>query len=318
MKKIIPILVIILFISCGKKIHNQVINNNSYSTVGNNDIRKIKISGVVSDESKLPLPGANISIKGTTLGIQTDVDGNYTILAKNGDVLIFSFIGLEDKEVLVNDIQIINIKLSCSKINKLSPQIITKKPIIYLYPTQKTDVSIKLDFKGKMETTFPKYESNWDLTAYPEGKIFDKKTNRYYNSLFWDGVSNFPKDHFNYKDGFIVLKKDLTSFLIEKLEFIGLSNPETNDFIQFWLPILEKNEINFIHFWINDDYNGICKSQITPKPDSEIRLFMDFYNLENPIEIQTQKLISIDRKGFTYIEWGGTDVTEKMQNLKTP
>lgn len=74
-----------------------------------------------------------------------------------------------------------------------------------------------------------------------------------------------------------------------------------NKFIQFWLPILEKNEINFIHFWINDDYNGICKSQITPKPDSEIRLFMDFYNLENPIEIQMQKLIPIDTNGFTYI-----------------
>lgn len=316
MKKLILILVTIVFISCGKKTYNQVINANCYSTERNNDIREIKVSGVVSDETG-PLPSANISIKGTTLGIQTDADGNYTILVKKGDILLFSFIGFEDKEILINDVRLINIKLSCSKINELSP-VITKKPIIYLYPTQKTDVSIKLDFKGKIETTFPKYESNWDLTAYPEGRIFDKKTNRYYNSLFWDGVTNFPKDHFNYEDGFIVSKKDLTSFLIEKLEFIGLSNSETNDFIQFWLPILQKNDTNFIHFWINDDYNGICKSQITPKPDSEIRLFMDFYNLEHFIEIQTQKLISIERKGFTYIEWGGTDVSEKMQNLKTP
>lgn len=61
-------------------------------------IRETIISGTVSDKSG-PLPGANVIIKGTTNGVQTDLDGKFTIKVKAGDVLVFSFIGLEDKEV---------------------------------------------------------------------------------------------------------------------------------------------------------------------------------------------------------------------------
>ncbi|MES2748401.1 MAG: carboxypeptidase-like regulatory domain-containing protein [Bacteroidota bacterium] len=63
-----------------------------------NSIRKTEISGTVSDSSG-PLPGANVVIKGTTTGVQTDLDGKFIIKVKAGDVLVFSFIGLEDKEV---------------------------------------------------------------------------------------------------------------------------------------------------------------------------------------------------------------------------
>lgn len=61
-------------------------------------IRETIISGTVSDNSG-PLPGANVIIKGTTNGVQTDLDGKFTIKVKAGDVLVFSFIGLEAKEV---------------------------------------------------------------------------------------------------------------------------------------------------------------------------------------------------------------------------
>ncbi len=63
-----------------------------------NFIRETEISGTVSDSSG-PLPGANVIIKGTKNGVQTDLDGKFTIKVKAGDELVFSFIGLEDKEV---------------------------------------------------------------------------------------------------------------------------------------------------------------------------------------------------------------------------
>ena len=190
-----------------------------------------------------------------------------------------------------------------------------KKPVIYLYPTQKQDISIGIDFKGKLLTTFPKYDNNWSVTAYPDGRIFNAKTNRYYNSLFWDGTQNFPKKHYQYKSGFVVSKNDLTDFLIEKLEYLGLNNFETNDFVQYWLPILEKNETNFIHFYVNDDYDVISKNNISPKPDTSIRIFMEFYGLDKSIEISEQNLSKTERKGFTIVEWGGSDVSEVLKEL---
>ncbi|QED38854.1 SusC/RagA family TonB-linked outer membrane protein [Antarcticibacterium arcticum] len=53
------------------------------------------ITGTVTDDSGLPLPGVNIIIEGTTTGVQTDFDGNYTIQAQQGNVLVFTFVGLE-------------------------------------------------------------------------------------------------------------------------------------------------------------------------------------------------------------------------------
>ncbi|WP_417197335.1 SusC/RagA family TonB-linked outer membrane protein [Bizionia sp.] len=59
------------------------------------------ISGTISDENGLPLPGVNIIVKGTTTGTQSDFDGNYSINASSGDVLSYSFIGYTTKEMTV-------------------------------------------------------------------------------------------------------------------------------------------------------------------------------------------------------------------------
>jgi hypothetical protein len=97
---------------------------------------------------------------------------------------------------------------------------------------------------------------------------------------------------------------------------LGLNTTETNEFLQFWLPILENNEINFIHFYVNNDYEVISKNNIFPVPDTSIRIFMEFYNLDNPIEIIPQNLEKTERKGFTIVEWGGSDVSEQIKLLK--
>ncbi|MAB39853.1 MAG: hypothetical protein CL528_06080 [Aequorivita sp.] len=60
--------------------------------------------GVVSDDTALPLPGANVIIKGTSKGTQTDFDGNYSIETKPGDVLVFSYVGFETKEITVSNV----------------------------------------------------------------------------------------------------------------------------------------------------------------------------------------------------------------------
>lgn len=59
------------------------------------------VTGTLTDDSGLPLPGVNVIIKGTSKGTQTDFDGNYTINCDVGDVLVFNFVGMKSKEVTV-------------------------------------------------------------------------------------------------------------------------------------------------------------------------------------------------------------------------
>ena len=56
------------------------------------------LSGTVTDESGLPLPGVNIIVKGTTRGTQTDFDGNYSISVFKDELLVFSYLGYETIE----------------------------------------------------------------------------------------------------------------------------------------------------------------------------------------------------------------------------
>ncbi len=69
------------------------------------------ITGVVSDQNGEPLPGASIVIKGTTTGSTASIDGAYSIYAEKGDVLIFSYVGMNSLEVKVMEATVINATL---------------------------------------------------------------------------------------------------------------------------------------------------------------------------------------------------------------
>ncbi len=69
------------------------------------------ISGTVTDNSGLPLPGVNVVVKNTTNGTQTDFDGNYTITANRGAVISFSYVGFSTREVVVGDNNNISVQL---------------------------------------------------------------------------------------------------------------------------------------------------------------------------------------------------------------
>ncbi|MRT93243.1 SusC/RagA family TonB-linked outer membrane protein [Ancylomarina sp. 16SWW S1-10-2] len=81
--------------------------------VDTNQEKEKIIKGKVVDESKLPLPGVSVVVKGTTHGVTTDFDGNYTISVSDHDtVLIFSFIGMISQEyVLKSGDNLVNVTL---------------------------------------------------------------------------------------------------------------------------------------------------------------------------------------------------------------
>ncbi|WGH75935.1 von Willebrand factor type A domain-containing protein [Tenacibaculum tangerinum] len=68
------------------------------------------IKGIVSDESD-PLPGVTIMVKGTTNGTETDFDGKYSIKAKKGDILVFSYVGMKTVQKNVEDSSVINVSM---------------------------------------------------------------------------------------------------------------------------------------------------------------------------------------------------------------
>tara|TARA_R110002051_G_scaffold100879_3_gene171331 strand:- start:16845 stop:19874 length:3030 start_codon:yes stop_codon:yes gene_type:complete len=71
--------------------------------------QKKTITGNVTDDAGMPLPGVNVLLKGTTTGTQTDFDGNYSISAATGDVLVFSFLGQKTVQKTVDAATVINV-----------------------------------------------------------------------------------------------------------------------------------------------------------------------------------------------------------------
>jgi len=69
------------------------------------------ISGNVSDEEGVPLPGVNVVIKGTDTGTSTDFDGNYSISVSDSDVITFSYVGFMDQEIEVANAESFDISL---------------------------------------------------------------------------------------------------------------------------------------------------------------------------------------------------------------
>ena len=69
------------------------------------------ISGTVSDNNGLPLPGATVIIQGTSSGVTTDFDGKYSISASQGDVLVFSYVGYANQPQVVGTSSTINVSM---------------------------------------------------------------------------------------------------------------------------------------------------------------------------------------------------------------
>ena len=70
-----------------------------------------QISGTVTDENGVPLPGATVLVQGTSNGVSTDFDGNYSISASQGDTLVFSFVGYSSQSVVVGSSSTVNVSL---------------------------------------------------------------------------------------------------------------------------------------------------------------------------------------------------------------
>lgn len=180
----------------------------------------------------------------------------------------------------------------------------TGKPVIYLYPEKETEVSVNLNFDGKLTYTYPALGSGWNVIAKPDGTLTNLADGSTHYYLFWEGTAR-PK--WTYEKGFVVKGSETENFLRENLAKMGLTPREYNDFITYWVPKMQGNKYNLISF-SGAEYSEIAKLTVNPKPDSVIRIHMMWKALDEPIEIEPQVLPTYERKGFTLVEWGGTEL----------
>lgn len=177
------------------------------------------------------------------------------------------------------------------------------KPVIYLYPEKEEHLKVELDFDGEITSTYPKYNNGWEITAYPDGTLVDN-SGRESNYLFWEGTTDTT---FDFSKGFCVKGEDTLEFLEEALTKLGLTDKEQADFISYWLPKMEHNNYNIISFQ-DECYTNIAKLTTTTDIDTEIRVYMAWKPSDIKIDIEEQELMHTERKGFTIVEWGGSEV----------
>lgn len=179
------------------------------------------------------------------------------------------------------------------------------EPLIYLYPEKQTDVQIKLSDVINLTESEPRYNNGWMVTAYPDGKIYDKGAKRHYPYLYWEGsapVSSLPISVA------VVSQQELHNYFEKELSRLGLSSKERNDFENYWEPGLNDSPYYQISFYDASELNKIAPLNINPQPTTLIRVLMVYERLNRKIDAPHSVEMSYQtpiRKGFTVVEWGG-------------
>ena len=243
---------------------------------------------------KVDLP---VSVKkwGETVHIVTDQADEWCV----GDEISVRFSTYEQPHDSARPIRIIA--------DKVEPLVLYDKPIIYLYPEVSTVCSVKLTLKGELTCTYPDHGTDgWQgFTANPDGTLIFPDGREYY-ALYWEGVQNTEWD---LSRGWCVRGEDTAEFLEWALEAQGLNRREANEFIIYWLPLMQDNPYNVISFQ-TEAYTDSAILDVEPAPDSLLRVFMTYYPTETEVDIEPQTLRGFVRRGFTVVEWGGSQVSK--------
>ena len=185
-------------------------------------------------------------------------DGDCTLDMKIFEIPIDKFITDKDKYTVTIDHQYTD---DCDY-DELDMTV--KKPVLYLYPEEDMMVNVTFDNKDKLLSTYPKYKNEWNVFAKKDGTLIDENGRKYY-ALYWD--ENIKHEE-KFKTGFYVKSKDSIKFLEEKLFEMGFTDREANEFIMYWLPIMEQGGDNLVHFHFTEDRQKQNKINIEPEVDS--------------------------------------------------
>lgn len=185
---------------------------------------------------------------------------------------------------------------------------VMRKPVIYLYPQETTEISVKVNPAGTFTFTYPPIEKGWNFTCDPDGTIKDGKDEFRY--LFWESEQDISAELIDRKSGIILPGSEAVRYLENQLQQFGLNSVERTDFISYWGPILQTKSNLYIYLLFNEVCDAFASLEIAPKPTQIQRFYViwaavpDDYNPS----LEPQEVPKMQRDGFTVLEWGGAEV----------
>lgn len=252
----------------------------------------------------------------------TDDNGNFSLTVSSKDTAIFfyheSYVEIICWKYDFTGGHHVIMDFICSEKLPDGMIYIEEKPVIYAYSDERLTAKLELSNSEEFTFTYPEYHDGWEIEIGPSIKGV-KVEGVDFPYLFWEGQK---KDiDFSSKEGIVegfYLKTDTAvDFIQNSLIALGFNQTESTDFITYWAPRIQKHDYSSIQFLVDDQYDlEIGELKVDPVPNAKRRVYLLFEgdNVGKPkMNIEPQKLISFERKGFTILEWGGTELTNKLK-----
>ncbi len=262
------------------------------------------LTGVVTDDYGELVSGAVITLDDSDYKATTDKDGRYVITDIEPGVYDVTCMSLVFDFDLLSNVEIWKGETTELNLNPYSKDYedVVRKPNIYLYPEETTDVSVNLNFPtgGGVTVSEPMYVDGWYVTASPEGWLTTPE-GRGYGYLFFEAD---PPDEWQRMSGWLIDGEDLAGFFDENLRAYGFNDREVGDFIEYWEPRLTANQYA-VFPQLNEEIEPLIGLDVYPEPDSVLRLY--YYLVADPILgglLGEPEIPTFEREGFTVVEWG--------------
>ena len=185
--------------------------------------------------------------------------------------------------------------------NAMPNNVEAKKPNIYLYPTEETEVSVRFAYPNLVTKSEPEYGNGWTVTAQPDGMLCtaDGEKQGY---LFYE--SNTLASFFQTDEGFVVRADEREEIYRRVLESYGFNEQEILDFIEYWSVYLEAGADYVMYPILTDVVDEAMPVSFSVEPDSIYRIWFGFARYDGGA-ITEPEIDPIIRNGFTVVEWGG-------------
>jgi hypothetical protein len=176
---------------------------------------------------------------------------------------------------------------------------IIRKPNVYIYPPNELNLIVKIHFPngGRVIKSIPEYKRGWNITVDSSGRINDS-----YRYLFYECTA---PDLYQYETGWVIHKDSLTTFFRNHLKQTGFSGQEINDFIEYWIPILNASDYYAIYPQYKETLAPIVQLNFSIIPNHLLRLFYVIKQCTKDVHLQPPSARPpFNRTGFYVVEWG--------------